>query len=228
MEHKDKQAKYTPKDIRTSQKAIGLSGPLIKVSLDDDTTLAIIHREILCATSGFFKSATKPEWSESRAEPYTIRLPVDRPVADAFPLYQHWLYCGTLPISGEPVPKVFEALAKAYILGEVLLDTQFRNDIIDTIVVTWEEYRHSPIGKPVAIIYEGTLPGSPARRLVSDMCAYIIHDHKSWTDELDDCPPDFCKDVLRAIAKLRGSDHEVHKPYPWKEFCESYHENEAV
>jgi hypothetical protein len=204
-----------------------LSGPFIKVSVDGKTTPAIIHKDVLCATSQFFKSAAKPEWSELRAEPHDLKLPIDQPAADAFPVYQHWLYSGKLPISGEPVPQVFESLAKAYALGEVLLDTRFRNDVIDTIIVTWNECRYSPIGKPVAIIYEGTPPGSPARRLVSEMCAFMFHDHPSWMNELGHCPTDFFGDVLKVMAKFRNGTLEPERPWPWEESCEGYHEKEA-
>ncbi|KAF2661595.1 hypothetical protein K491DRAFT_710810 [Lophiostoma macrostomum CBS 122681] len=210
-------------DNRTTGEATRLCGPFMNVVDQDGSSLAVIHKDVLCKSSHYFRNATKPEWSELRNEPYTIRLPVEQP--EAFRLYAHWLYSKTLPLpefKKETSVGYFEKFARAYVLGEALLDKLFKNEVINAILATNKKEAHSPIGRPVAIIYDG---GSPARRLMADMCAVNFNEKDaSWTNEFDDCPKEFFQDVVKIMTKWR---RDVSPAIIYNAFGD-YHEKDIV
>lgn len=90
--------------------------------------------ENLIRTSPFFDKAMSGPWQESMQR--TIELPEDDP--EIFAVYVHWLYDGTLPVSGvdESTTKNTEymILLKAYCLGDKLLNTGFQHTILSAIV----------------------------------------------------------------------------------------------
>ena len=85
----------------------------------------------------------------------------------------HWLNTGTIPRHGDHVPdkEDFVFLAKIYVTGEELIDVEFENTVIDTIIAIAILASHCPIGEAVATIYEGTVAGSKARKIMVDFCA---------------------------------------------------------
>jgi hypothetical protein len=165
-----------------------------------------------------------------RNEPFTVQLPIEN--LESFKLYAHWLYTGTIPLPQfrkDETTKYFETLARLYILGEALLDTKFKNEVIGAIIATSQENSYWPIGRPVAIIYNGTLPGSPARRLMTDVCAFKFQDNDtSWTNEFDNCPKEFFQDVVRAMAKQRPSGIDSVPKNFCEGFADYYEETEPV
>jgi hypothetical protein len=98
-----------------------------------------VHEYVLTDSSPFFASAMKPQWATARPDPRTIDLPDDDPAA--FSLYMSWLYTRKLPVltsstdTPGDVDESYHTLAYAYVLGERLLDTGFKNAIVDAYVL---------------------------------------------------------------------------------------------
>ncbi|KAF2121789.1 hypothetical protein BDV96DRAFT_468436, partial [Lophiotrema nucula] len=134
-----------------------------------------VHEFAICDRSPFFDKAMKPEWADQRPDPRVIELPDDDPAA--FSLYLHWLYTKKLPVLPDdqesPSYEGFHNLAYAYVLGERLMDIEFKNVVADAYVLyargTAPGKQHYPSNEDVRILYEGTSEGSPIRQLLIDI-----------------------------------------------------------
>ena len=196
-----------------------LYGPVVTIVIGEKKVKIVVHKAILVESSKFFKKVVKPEWGAIRPDPGIIEL--EHMDLEIFKLYVNWVYFGTIKLSKEDINDVYTALAKAYVLGEELMDVKFKNDVLDTIIDVLWKLDDWPFGEPVAIIYNGTTETSPARRLMVDVCAYYISIHSSRTQEFKNCPKDFLLDAMKALAegeckwKQLGSKslyHEEEKP----------------
>lgn len=113
-----------------------LSGEIIQVIVGSDSPVTLsVHENLICGSSDFFKIAMSSVWRESRGR--SIELKDDKP--DTFEIYQHWLYCGTVPTKDNSREKdkdetVYLQLAEAYVLGDKLRDGNFKDVIIDAIL----------------------------------------------------------------------------------------------
>lgn len=202
----------------TNAFTLSLTGPVIRISVSDNEETVSIHQDVLCSTSEFFKRAVKPEWSSLREDSHIIELPLKD--LEALKLYSHWVYFRVVPTPSFPREHdIYSLLCRAYVLGEVLLDWTFKNAIIDIISASTKTIEYFPDGKTVSILYEGTPISSPARRLMVDFYAHVLHDSEDWHSYLDDCPRDFLLDVLKAITFLRPSVNMR----PWWDSRETYH-----
>lgn len=150
---------------------------------------------------------------------------------EVFEIYLHWLYCETLPVQndnpGSEGNTEYAQLAKAYVLGEMLQDVNFKDAVLDAILIksrskvsdgqTW-----FPIGAPIRYIYEGSPESSAARRLLVDLYAY--HGKAEWLthwENKDDWPKQFLLDLaIAALAKRHCPPVPLAKPGA----CE-YHEH---
>jgi hypothetical protein len=122
---------------------------------------------VLSSSSRFFQRALQQEWRSLRDEPYTISLAQHHSI-DNVKLYVHWLYASSFP--APPVKR----LAQAYVIGEELMDIKYKNVVLRHI---FEALKPAEDGETLSnttvnTLYEGTTPGSPARRLVADLCVY--------------------------------------------------------
>jgi hypothetical protein len=96
-------------------------------------------------------------------------------------------------------------LARAYVLGEKLIDAKFKNAIIDTFVAVGAAMGDNPIGECVNILYEGTLEGSPARKMVVDACGRYAHDSQDWIEGFEKCPKEFLIDAVVILVRRKTS-----------------------
>lgn len=133
------------------------------------------NAHILCTRSTFFNKALSGSWKE--AQNRSVNLPDDQ--GHTFRRYLRILNRGLLPQlrpSKHVVYTEFKRLAKLYVLAEKLQDTDTKNTILVGIVqsrfrVRSNCYRYFPGPSEIRIIYEGTPPSSPARKLIVDMYA---------------------------------------------------------
>lgn len=138
----------------------------------------IVHSGYLARTSEFFASALKKEWAEGQTR--TIELDEETPELMAH--YLDWMYTSELPTKEcrpwDPDASKVAAnnlLAELYVLGEHRLDSQLRNAIIAEFIRHREPLRDVARcssfqrADAINIIYQGTPPGSAARRLMVDL-----------------------------------------------------------
>jgi hypothetical protein len=210
-----------------------------------------VHEDAICDRSEFFRSAMKPEWASMREDPRTIDLSEDDP--DAFSLYRTWLYSGKLAImppagtttaaeskpdntsilldndesQGSDPDSHYHTLAYAYVLGERLLDKDFKNAIADSYVLYARgnppAKRYYPSNEEIRILYDGTGEGSPIRQLLVDI--WYCRGKMEWIDKDSDLPREFCTSVMRELFRLRQEGKDlVNLSRPWKLSHVQYHD----
>lgn len=181
----------------------------IHVGRGTNSSIFYVHQTVLCSRSPFFKSAlaSNSDWKERQE--HRILLPDDDPTA--FHLYIHWLYFHTLPIihgsADEDNEPEYLDLAKAYILGDKLLDYSFTDIIIDTTLEKSRFEIHDgnywfPGDRVVEYVYRHTVEGSPIRRLLVDFYAY--HGTPEWGTART-FPKPFLFELTQAFLNLNSS-----------------------
>jgi len=163
----------------------------------------VVHSPQITAHSEFFAAALKKEWVEGQTR--QIKLPEEEP--DVMAYYIEHIYFGKLPTDiyttvspGLEKEQGYKILAQMYVLAERLLDSKCRNRILKEILrlrdlkcktgVPW-----NPTCVPINIIYQGTTPGSPARRLLVDIHANGARD--DWYPKDVRMDPVFLMDLVR-------------------------------
>jgi hypothetical protein len=139
-----------------------------------------IHESLIKPVSEFVSLALDKDWKEAKER--LIPLPDDDP--EVFELLQTWLYNNTIP-SMNPVDGVKDAaeykmLVAAYILGDKFGITDFKDAIIDSMIL---KLRHTArfdarLGN---MVYDNTPERSPLRKLWQDV--YVFAGNPSWLDE---------------------------------------------
>ncbi|KAB2103192.1 hypothetical protein AG0111_0g8462 [Alternaria gaisen] len=155
-----------------------------------------------------------------QAGPNIIDLP-DDPV-DVVSDYIKWLYYDTIPDKqyeavantreerAEEAEKVFVALAESYVFGEKIVDVRYKNAVLQTIIKAQNAFDWSMGPASVKIVYEGTPPKSPLRRLIAERVAYSAYDDSSagagWMQFFDTYPKEALVDALKITVKVRERD----------------------
>lgn len=187
-----------------------------------------VHAGVICEQAEFFRNALKKEWASMREKPGVIELPDNDP--DAFGLYMQWLYSKQISIladlSDEPEDdEKFHTLAYAYVLGEKIIDNDFKNAIMDAYVLyaraQGPSKRYYPSNEEIRILYEGTRESSPIRQFLVDVWTW--RGKHSWLEHDSDLPKDFLVEVAKGLFKVRPSVEYMSRP--WKNSHEQYHDH---
>lgn len=192
-----------------------------------------VHSDHLTSRSLFFKKALSGNWSE--AQQRIIELPEDE--SDIFELYLQCVYGHEMSVEPAPVPKDYKGveeqieIAKLYVLAEKLQDVRAKNTALKAFMKsTWAERKTAQWFHPdpavVHIIYDGTMPGSPMRRLLVDLHAYTV----SIQPNVVAFPEEFYVELVREFTKARLENsfkdlHLKHKDGP-DNYLESESEND--
>ena len=111
----------------------------------------IVHESLIKPRSDFVRLALRGDWKE--AQERTIPLPEDDP--NIFSVYQRWLYAGlvhTRPNStASKTDDEYSMLVKAYILGEKIMDSNFKDSIADAIIEKLRLTHKFDTGLPVML-----------------------------------------------------------------------------
>lgn len=185
---------------------------VVITGLDDDFTRYLVHEDILCATSDFFKNAMKGQWKESTEK--LINLPNEE--SEIFAIYVHWIYSRTLPTRvDEPAAagnEEYLKLAKAYGLADRLQDQLFKNAVIDafldkTSTVASDGNAWWPVGPVIRCIYDNTPESSKGRTLLVDI--YTNYAVKDWLTEgaqRKDLPKQFLLDLSVKLLDIASGE----------------------
>lgn len=191
-----------------------------------------MNEEKIRASSKFFDKALNAEWKEGRER--TIELPESDP--EAFNIYLHWLYSGKLFVKDDNETATNEGkaqrkLTRSYLIGDKLLDVDFKDAIIDAIAVESgvirDGVRYIPAKDLRRLIYENTPPGATVRRLLIRMIARFNNIDKLV---LEDDPPallhemvlELCKTTTRPTEKVFQAEVaacKYHEHPPGAENC---------
>jgi hypothetical protein len=158
---------------------LGSKMVVFNVGKDEPKEFAI-HENLIAPVSEFVRLALTKDWKEAATR--TIPLPDDSP--EVFELLQNWLYTKHIP-SMNPSDGVkdsaeYSVLVHAYILGDKFGITNFKDAILDSIILKLSfTGRFDP--RLAGIVYDNTMDRSPLRRLWQDI--YVWAGNPTWLDE---------------------------------------------
>ncbi|THZ85550.1 hypothetical protein D6C88_05561, partial [Aureobasidium pullulans] len=116
-----------------------------------------------------------------------------------------WVYSGRVfkkKLRDDEGSAKFLSYGQAYILGEKLLNHDFKNEVLDTLLT--EILSGGKIDLTLAtLVYEGTAKTSPLRRLLVDI--YTWYGHKDWLrygNNKSHPPPSFCQTSLPLFSSV--------------------------
>lgn len=134
-----------------------------------NTKTFLVYETQFRAQSPFFESALGREWKES--EERLVRLPYHDP--EAFELYLRWVYSHRVILQSTKWDETEKAaacslIARAYVLSDVLQDTDAKDALLDALV-DYQEQADWTAYEEARYIYENTQSQSPIRRLLVAM-----------------------------------------------------------
>ncbi|KAF2122115.1 hypothetical protein BDV96DRAFT_640180 [Lophiotrema nucula] len=179
--------------------SLDLSGTTIEIVVSSGVTFHI-HKNLICNASPFFTNATKLEWAGSTSKPVELSdvLP------EVFKIYMAFLYTKNLD-GGHGPEYSWSLLTNAYVLGEIVMDPAFQQAIHNEMIRVTKNTKKFPSIQSINIIYNGTMPASPVRRLIVDLCASRANQDtfKKDTDGIKKLNPEFLQDSLQALLEHR-------------------------
>jgi hypothetical protein len=190
----------------------------VRVGIEGKQQDFTVHETLVRQASPFFENALSHEWTESQSR--IVNLPTMR--AEDFHLYVQCIYTGRLYARPSDRKTPFEAnhaefkrLANAYVLGDYLQDTAFRDTIIDAIL-------ECAVEGPLSIMYSGcastlyleTQEGCPLRKLLIDITVWL--QRKDVLEILEETgvpqPVDFLRGVIIGLHdRFQGANRETDK-----------------
>ncbi|EOA89537.1 hypothetical protein ACJQWK_02365 [Exserohilum turcicum] len=159
-----------------------------------------IHKDVLTSTSDFLRNAIKPQWRRDGV----LQADLAEEDPGAMHAYCQWLY-SRKPLTLSPSNDTAVHLARLYVLGEKLMDKTFQEAAIDAIIDNASESNAIYVARNmIKIIYDGTPKGSPARRLMVDLCAYSAATAPGSTTMALLRGTDFFEELVPALIKVRA------------------------
>jgi hypothetical protein len=216
----------------------------IKVGKDEPQRSFKVHIDVINDHTDYFRSHMNFDRTlngdGSTDEACIISLSDHDP--EAFALWRTWIYTGKLAILPEtPFPSDsvdertahYSVLAHAYILGDYLVDTPFMNAIADVYVLNARGIDNTralyPSNEEIGVLYDGTSPDSPIRKLLVDIWMY--RGKVEWLEKEAEegiLPREFLVEVVRELLKLKKLKEGETMSRPWKMTHQQYHDQRAV
>lgn len=164
----------------------------------------VIHEATLRHQSTFFQSACSKRWKESHDR--VIRLPDAD--ADAFEVYAHGAYSGTLEMSVMPEPPTtvvgpsYLNLGKVWILASYVGNNTICNLVVDRLLQKAQlPYNGMVNSSTLQYIFENTSQDSQMQRLLVDIMKANIT--LQWFDlECNDYPAELIMAFARAYVTV--------------------------
>ena len=130
-----------------------------------------IHKDLVCASSKFFKVACSKRWAEGRAK--QVRL--DEVRTDTFRAYVVWVYAEKITANKSTQADAkaaaldeFTEMVDLYLLGEYLDDLRLRNAAMKALITNGKLWAIQLRPGLVDHIWKSTLPDSFLRKLIVD------------------------------------------------------------
>lgn len=163
----------------------------------------------------------RPNWTASQER--IIRLPDHCP--STFAVYQDFMYSGRISSQTQPPSvKEWSVLVDCYALGQQILDSDFKDAIVDAFIEKSEGEEVCPVHLTKRI-YDATPKLSPLRQLIVAMHKY--RGSEGWFKEKsrkyynEEAMFDICKELM----SVRGEPLDSEVP-PYKYDSCIYHEHE--
>lgn len=199
---------------------------MVTLVVSSDEQEYYVHRDLITAESSFFRAALRKTWKEGSEG--RIVLPND--TTEGFDLFVRWLYFEHIPFAEfmlhctSNAPEYHdEILIQAYLLGNKLEATNYKNAVVDALI-TWNASSEVlPRWPAVQELYQNTLAGDHMRKLLVDMYIWLGCDDK-LDEALGETDPDFFFEASVALMRLRNDKTDTDTP-PFIENSCVYHEH---
>lgn len=209
----------------------------IVVLVGKDETRFVVHQNLICERSDFFRAACEGDWRESSEK--VVRLP--EADIEPFSIYVAWLYTSNVDASSELLinqgPKyvtaldntdrelILERLTDAYLLGDMLQDVKFRNALVDEVMALVEALKWLPDVEALEDTWDRLPHGSTMAKLWVD---YVASDCKEETFEQNSLryPASFVREI--AIICIREQKMKLSGRKPYNRARCYYHEHKEA
>ncbi|KAK5120435.1 hypothetical protein LTR85_006374 [Meristemomyces frigidus] len=202
---------YTlPNCIIPEPEAFDFAAPALVVKVGSPATTYFVNEHLICNASMYFATAMKQEWREGRRR--VLDLCDENP--KTFNIYLNWLYRKKLVIGYTEDQNAVEhskwsCLVNAYILGDKLIDPDFKDVVTDAMVLLYLTKRHAgvrvyPGCSHRVKLYENTTEGSKARKLF----VHLFAAYKTPHAEIERDPKEFLVDLTRSLMLGTQEDFE--------------------
>lgn len=182
-----------------------------------------MHQTLVSEQSQFFAKTFSKSWKENVER--VVRLPDCQPAH--FQLFFLWLYkrcifSGSDALRGAIDPE-WSLLAHAWLLGDYLQATDFKDAITDTLIAKVSDTFLGAWQTMHEIIYPRSTHNAPIRRLIADIAACKWENQDIKTLRVDPEWAEFLPDLSAALAERRGK--EFGEDVPWESDRCRYHEH---
>ena len=186
----------------------------VEVGAGTDFRTFVVHGTCLTSRSLFFKKALSRDWREG--EERLVKLPEDK--SDTFELYLQCVYGLDMSVEPDPIPEDYSGhserleLAKLYVFAEEVQDVRAQDTALKAFLnCVWKLQPDGkwcpPDGKTTRVLYHGTVPGSPMRKLLVDINAYVIGHSDHFKGRLSDAwPREFFIELSSELTSARLAD----------------------
>jgi hypothetical protein len=212
-----------PKRRKTRAPSLQSASAIAHFDREDAVTLLVgaekrellAHADYIAFSSACFKAALRKEWLEGQTR--TVPLPVES--YEDMTTYLRYIYSAQLPCrldvhqlnqqptagDNETIQSAYTALSEFYVLGHRLMDDAVRKAAVTEIHYMFVRCLHrlfsgslyTPGPGSIDIIWNGTLEGDPARRLIIDIHIKCPRDLSQFS-EFD---PVFLFDLAQAYTQ---------------------------
>jgi hypothetical protein len=153
-----------------------------------------VYKDIICASSKFFKAACSERWIEGKEK--KVRLPEVKP--SVFQGYLAWLCSGIYQLQvkqDDPLPVISSAIEMAvelYLLGDVLDDIRFRNKLMETLACVDLPYFPQPT--TLCMLWNRTPPTSVIRKMYVEKFI-LAASRESMTKNIGEYPAELVQQI---------------------------------
>ena len=190
---------------------------MISVAVGTPATLFVVHKDLICTNSPFFKAACSSWWPRPKGQP--IKLPDHKP--RTFQLYCDWLYSpsSSLRAAAEAVDGLPDSNSMAvmgddhgttictrlcylWILADYLNDTGCKNEVINSLLRGLHGNIASARTRVFPIVYQ-TRETSALRRWLID-CVVPFISPTNIRSETETFTAEMLRDILTAYAAAQS------------------------
>ena len=191
---------------------------VVHILVGRDEKQFIVHKDVLCSTSEFFRRALNGDWKEASGHP--CRIPDAN--EEAFAAYVDSLYTQVVSdlfinSSCESTDHTTCTLCSldgnfhAYLLDDYLQDEQFCNAVIDQLLATTVQFNFNPNTTLIEKFWDMIPKSSGLRRLLVDLRA-LNCSTSSLDENAEKWPHDYLVDVARVWHKYYIDDEDPDEP----------------
>lgn len=174
----------------------------VKVGLSEE--IFVIHKELVCYHSTFFKGALSGNFAE--AQEGVVRLREEN--VTVFKHFETWIYRQQLPsIDGNDAQSAqpWDALVDLYIFADAHGVPALRNQIIENLIDLATKEQRTPALTTIASAWYRLPPTSPLRKLFINIYAWQVDGKTVIARELNKLPKEFLSGALLVCMKRLSS-----------------------